>query len=430
MMNVSRHYPPPTAPHLPMTRVLPLICLAVLHALVDAVAMFIEPLWPELTRNLSLSPDGLFVLLSVASLSPNFSQMFFGYLQDRRGSRYLLWLGPALAALLIPCLGLATGPVLLGVLLFAGYVAVGSFHPEAAVFAGTVFPERRTRGLAIFMFGGTIGLGLGPMVSGNLVRSFGAESLAWLVPLLLPAVAAAFVPLRKIQQSVAPRPKAESESGGPPAHSRWKLALLLLLVCSLRVVPNTGLTKALAFTLEARGCESNVIGNIQSLFLVSGSLGMLLVGARFSHGWERRLMVWSPLAAVPWLAALSYPECPQWLICMLLIPAGLILVGTTPVMVSYAHQLFPRDTGMASALTMGLSWGVSGLISARMIPYFTQAGHPEWLFAAFIPCILISCVGALLLPGVETAEAPAESDAAQTCAAERPVAAAAPSFNR
>ena len=45
----------------------------------------------------------------------------------------------------------------------------------------------------------------------------------------------------------------------------------------------------------------------------------------------------------------------------LLVPSGVVLVGTTPAMVSYAHQLFPRDAGKASALTMGLSWGTSGL---------------------------------------------------------------------
>lgn len=381
-----------------MSRVLPLVCLAILHALVDAVAMFVEPLWPELAHDLKLSPDGLFLLLSVAGLSPNFSQMFFGYLQDRHGSKYLLWLGPCIAAVLLPCLGLAGSPAVLAMLLFSGYVAVGSFHPEAAVFAGTILPERRTRGLALFMFGGTVGLGLGPMLSGNLARSFGIDSLAWLVPALVVAVLLVYAPLRTLAQPGVSASEGRHGDARPSAMSRWKLVALLLLVSSLRVVPNTGMTKAIAFTLEAHGSESNVIGNIQSLFLVSGSLGMLLIGARFSHGWERPLMVWSPIAALPFLAGLALPNVPQWLICVLLIPSGIVLVGTTPVMVSYAHQLFPRDTGMASALTMGLSWGISGLISARMITGLTEAGHPEWLFAAFIPCVLISCGTALWLP--------------------------------
>src|SRR4029077_14583248 len=67
----------------------------------------------------------------------------------------------------------------------AGYTAIGSFHPEGAVFAGKLLPEHRTRAISLFMFGGTMGLGIGPALSGNLVRLHGLDALAWLaVPLL------------------------------------------------------------------------------------------------------------------------------------------------------------------------------------------------------------------------------------------------------
>src|SRR5262245_2612996 len=115
-----------------MSRYLPLLCLALMHALVDAVAMFIEPLWPELQRSLELSRTDLFVLLSITSVAPNFSQLVFGYVQDRYGSRYLLWLGPAVAAICLSALGLVHSVLTLGALLTVGYVAVGSFHPEGA----------------------------------------------------------------------------------------------------------------------------------------------------------------------------------------------------------------------------------------------------------------------------------------------------------
>ena len=86
-----------------------------------------------------------------------------------------------------------------------------------------------------------------------------------------------------------------------------------------------------------------------------------------------------------------------------------MLIGTTPAMVSYAHQMFPRDTGMASALTMGLSWGTSGLAVAAMTPVFAEQLHrPALLFAAFIPCLLFSAGGAMLLPHVEPIPASAQ----------------------
>ncbi|MSR56203.1 MAG: MFS transporter [Planctomycetaceae bacterium] len=382
-----------------MNRYLPIFCLAMTHALVDAVAMFIEPLWPELRHSLHLTQWQFFALVSLTQVAPNFSQLLFGFVQDRWGSRYLLWLGPMVAAATLCALGFAGTPAMLGLLLTVGYIAVGSFHPEAAVTSSLALPGQRTRGLSLFMVGGTAGLALGPMLSGNLTEAWGLTSLIWLA---LPAIA-----LLGAVHWILRRTATGAEAAAPPAHalhapqlgSRWKLALLLLTVCSLRVVPNAGLTKALAFTLEARGFETSVIGNMQSLFLASGSLGMLLVGTRFRHGTERSVMIWSALGAIPLMAGLSIPGCPTWLMVLLLIPTGVVLVGTTPAMVSYAHQIFPQDAGMASALTMGLSWGTSGLIVAGLVSWtIDHASSPAMLFATLIPSLILAAAGALALP--------------------------------
>jgi FSR family fosmidomycin resistance protein-like MFS transporter len=365
------------------------------------MGMFVEPLWPELRKSLDLSQSQLFYLFSITAVAPNFSQIVFGFVQDRYGSRYLLWLGPAVAAICLTTIGLAGSAAWLGLLLAVGYLFIGSFHPEGAVFAGQLLPERRTRAISLFMFGGTMGLSVGPTLSGNLVQRFDLHALEWLAaPALLLIVAITLVSRRSVAAAAVPHP--------PPAHAaahslaaRWKLALFLLLVCSLRVVPNSGMTRALAFTLEERGCEAGFIGNVQSLFLVCGSLGILVVGSRFGHGSERQMIVYSSLAAIPLMLVLAIPGCPTWLMVGLLVPSGVILVGTTPAMVSYAHQMFPRDAGMASALTMGLSWGTSGLAVAGMTPVFVEQMHqPALLFAAFVPCLAAAGLGAWALPQI------------------------------
>ena len=385
-----------------MSRYLPILCLALIHAVVDGVAMFIEPLWPELRRSLALSERELFLLLSITAIAPNFSQVLFGFVQDRYGSRYLLWLGPVAAAICLSAIGLPGSALSLGMLLAIGYIFIGSFHPEGTVFAGQLLPERRTRAISLFIFGGTLGLSLGPIVSGNLVERFGLGALQWLaVPAVVFVAVVTVISRRAIAAVTVPHPHPVSTSPQPVA-TRLKLALFLLAVCSLRVIPNTGMTRALAFTLGERGFDSGLIGNVQSLFLICGSMGILMVGSRFGHGYERQLMIYSPLAAFPLMLAMAIPGCPTWLLVALLVPSGLILIGTTPAMVSYSHQLFPHDAGMASALTMGLSWGTSGLAVAGMTPVFVDQLHqPALLFAAFAPCLAASAAGALLLPHIE-----------------------------
>ncbi len=373
-----------------------------MHALVDAVAMFIEPLWPELRKSLDLSERELFILLSIVAVAPNFSQVLFGFVQDRYGSRYLLWLGPAVAAVCLTSIGLTGSAIWLGVLLAVGYIFIGSFHPEGAVFAGQLLPEQRTRAISLFVFGGTMGLSLGPTLSGNLVQNFDLSALQWLAVPALVLIAVITFFSRQAVSTVAVTHELPVPANALPLASQWKLAFFLLLVCSLRVVPNSGMTRALAFVLKDREFETGAIGNIQSLYLACGSFGILLIGSRFGHGYERKLMIYSPLAAIPLMLGLAIPGCPTWLLVSLLVPSGLVLIGTTPAMVSYSHQLFPRDTGMASALTMGLSWGTSGLAVAGMIPVFVdQMREPALLFSAFVPCLAAAGLGALLLPQID-----------------------------
>ncbi|MEE3286111.1 MAG: hypothetical protein VX311_16130, partial [Planctomycetota bacterium] len=159
-----------------------------------------------------------------------------------------------------------------------------------------------------------------------------------------------------------------------------------------------------SFTLADRGFDERTVGLVQSLFLVSASVGMTLMAVLFPAGWERRFMVACPLLGLPLLAVWGWNGCPTWLLIGVLVPTGLVLWGTTPTMVSYAQQLFPRGAGVASAMTMGLAWGVGGLIEAPFTTYFQDIDRPQLAVWAFLPFLFVASVGAMFLPkaGVES----------------------------
>ena len=112
-------------------------------------------------------------------------------------------------------------------------------------------------------------------------------------------------------------------------------------------------------------------------------------------------MIACPLMGIPLLLALGWSGCPNWLFVSLLVPTGFVMWGTTPAMVSYAQQLFPRGAGMASAITMGLAWGIGGLLHAPVTAYFREAGTPQTAFWGFIPFLVLAGLGAMLLPKVD-----------------------------
>ena len=385
-----------------MRRYLPLVCLALLHTVVDTTALLVSPLWKRLTVECGLIGASLLAVMLAHSLPTSLAQGVFGFLRERCRMGWLLLVGPVVAAVCLTTIGFAAAPgrvaVLCGLFIVGG-VAVGAFHPEAAVRAGKLLPENRTRGLAIFMLGGSLGLSLGPLLSGFVVGRWDLVGLAYLLPGMLLLIPFLFWGAKGSARE-NPTASVRRVSLKEMFDGRTGLAVFVLLVCSCRLVPNMGMSKVIAFTLAGsdRGFDEQTIGGVQSLFLISASVGMSLLAMLFPGGWERRFMVACPLMGVPLLAVWGWEGCPTWLLIAVLIPTGLVLWGTTPTMVSYAQQMFPRGAGMASAITMGLAWGVGGLIEAPFTTYFHDIGRPQLAVWAFLPFVGTAGLAALFLP--------------------------------
>ncbi len=375
-----------------------LICLALLHTVVDTCAMIVEPLWGELQQGLALGTVWLFFVLTTQSIAPSASQMLFGYWRDRHPMRRALWAGPVIAAVCMSCIGFTDSVFVLSALLLVGGFAIGAFHPEAAVLAGRIIPGQRTRSLSIFMFGGALGLATGPLLSGAVVRAWGNEGLIWLLPGFAVCIVLLMAFGRPGWKTVPAEIPNHSRTLSEMFEGRGRLALHILIVCSLRLVPNMAMGKVIAFMLKSQGAGPFTVGAVQSTFLGAASLGMLLMAWKFRTGWERNFMVWCPILAAPLLLVLGLPACPRWLFIGLLVPTGMVLWGTTPVMVGYAHQKFPRAAGLASAITMGTAWGFAGLIQSGITSYYADQPAPQLALCVFVPFLLAAGIGAKFLP--------------------------------
>jgi FSR family fosmidomycin resistance protein-like MFS transporter len=381
------------------SRVPLLLALMFSHTLVDTCAVLIGPLWGMLRERFGWGQSALSIVLTVQALSPSLSQGVFGYFRDRREARYLLWLGPMMAAICASLVGWITNSYVLCASMILAGIGIGAYHPEAAVSASRIYPQYKTRVLSLFLFGGCVGLAAGPVISGMPVAYFdGMKGLIVVGPIFVVLIGLTYwLGLSKI-------PAQPVKAAGPAKsihqmlEGKIGLALLILLTSSLRLVPNMAMDKLLAFYLSAKGANPFVIGCYQSVFLASASIGMLLMAWRFPAGGERKAMMICPLIGLPLMWGLSQENAPAWMMLALLVPSGAILWGTTSAIVSFAHQQFPQGAGVASALTMGVSWGVGGILQAQLTSIFVAQGHPQRAFLAFIPCLLISAIGAYFLP--------------------------------
>jgi FSR family fosmidomycin resistance protein-like MFS transporter len=381
-----------------------LMFLVLAHCLVDTFASLLAPLWPALQDRVTPGTGSGHWAYVTWSLSTSVSQLFFGYWGDRGRSRWLIWAGPALGVVCLSAIGFVHSLAMLNVLLIVGGLGIAAFHPEAAALAGASAPGSRSRAMSLFAVGGSIGQAAGPIYSGIVTTRYGLPALAW-------SAAWGLGLLALLRLGMGNGPVDSSERGDGRALD-WREILrerggamgLVLLIGVLRVVAILGVPIALAFALKARGEAYDRIGLAQGVFLAGNGAGSLACAMFARRAGERRVLWALPLPLVPLLWFLPAAGFAALLAGVGV--AGMLLGATMPILVSYGQQLLPEGRRTASSITMGVTWGLGGLIVAALLAACERVQRPELAFTLFAVACLASSTLCAWLPEPEPHERP------------------------
>jgi len=375
-----------------------LAMLAGMHFLVDIVAGTANPLWPGLEDKMLVDRGGLLWVYVCWTLTNSFGQLLFAIWADRRPSPWLIWVGPLLGILGLSFIGFANSPLALAAMFVCGAMGVAAFHPEAAAKAGSLFPQNRSRAMAIFALCGYLGQAVGPFYSGQITDKIGFRGLAVTMLWGLPVLIALWIGLRRVDPLPLDRPKTKKAPNGRAALPGSTL-VLLLAVGSLRILPALGTPLALAYILKAAEAPNAVIGAVQSAFMAGIGFGAMACAAFLHRRWERRALWFFPLVAAPLLGLLTFAT--GWMLVGLVALCGLLLGVTMPVYISYGQQLLPHGQRVASSITMGVSWGIAGGIVALAMWILNQSDSLYLIFSFFAVMSLLSSFLCHLLPTPE-----------------------------
>ena len=332
-----------------------LFLTALCHFCVDSYATLLAPILPLVNERMGLSLAYAGLLGTIVSLC-NLSQPLMGLWADRMSRRYLVLVGALLTAVFSPLIGVAPNYTVLLIVLALGGLGVAAFHPQSFSLAGDLSGNRRSFGLSLFIFGGTMALGIAPLWVPYYTTVFGLESLPWLS---LPGIAAAilvfrYVPLEnptvKRSRSIGVR-----ESLGPQAVP----LLLITLVVIARSAAGMGFGFYLTVLAHERGLSLVQGGGMLAIYNVSGVVGSLAVGY-LADRIEPKPMVWGGLLLAG--PALYYFVGSTGLLSYVLLFIGGGLIGSSnSVLVAVAQELAPDNSGLASSLPLGFSWGIASL---------------------------------------------------------------------
>ena len=365
------------------------------HIVVDAYTNIYAPLLPLLMPALGLSYAAAGTLAMCFQMANSVSQLGFGALADRWQPRTLVVLGPLLAVIVLSFIGLATSPFTLGVILVLGGLGGAAFHPPAAALVYRLADHRKGLAMSAHLSGGSLGFAFAPVLFAPFIATMG---LGWSPLIMLPGLLALAITLRH----VPPMPL-------PPAHERSTLATLrpaavplslLYFTIVLRTTTSYGFMTFAPTLLTEGGFTIGEASTAVSIYLFASGVGGFVGGPLADRYGPRRVILWSLIAAVPFMAVA--PRLSPTGFTAMLALGGLLLQSTLPISVTFAQSFVKGGAATVSSLMMGFAWGMGSLFVPLIGAGADRFGIEQTLAVlAFVP-LLAACL-AYRLPEQATA---------------------------
>jgi FSR family fosmidomycin resistance protein-like MFS transporter len=326
------------------------------HFVVDCYGNMYAPLLPLLIPQLGLSLKTVGVLAMCYQMASSVSQLGFGTLADRWRPRVLLMGGPILSVMVLSLIGTSTSTAMLAAILLIGGLGGAAFHPPAAALVHSVSGERKGFAMSTHISGGSLGFALAPLVFAPAIVWMG-RSLAWLVA--IPGLIALSYTLRLMRR--VPIPQKHEQQGWRYLRPYARPLALLYVIVVLRTLTTNSLAVFLPVLLTNQGMSIQQASAAVSFYLFISTVGGFVGGPLADVYGPRRVIVWTLVAAVPFLLAGQLAS--GWLLTVLIAIGGFLLQSTLPINVTFGQQIAPVSAATVSSLMMGFAWGVGSLLA-------------------------------------------------------------------
>jgi MFS transporter, FSR family, fosmidomycin resistance protein len=355
--------------------------IASTHVVVDAYTNIYAPLLPLLIPRLNLSLATAGTLAMCFQMANSVSQLGFGALADRWRPRVLVIAGPLVAVLALSMIGLATTPLLLGAILVFGGFGGAAFHPPAAALVYKLADHRKGTAMSAHLSGGSLGFSLAPVLFAPFIAAMG---LGYSPLIVIPGLLALSWTLRQVPPMELPH-KHERLTWTTLKPAAVPLSLLYFTIV-LRTATTYGFMTFTPTLLTQSGFTIAEASTAVSLYLFASGVGGFLGGPVADRVGPRRVIVWTMITAVPFMALA--PHLPPIGFTAMLAIGGFLLQSTLPISVTFAQTFVKGGAATVSSLMMGFAWGMGSLTVPLIGMGADRFGiQPTLAVVAFIPLL-------------------------------------------
>ena len=375
--------------------------IASTHVVIDGYTNIYAPLLPLFIPHLHLSLATAGTLAMCFQMANSVSQLGFGALADRWRPRLLVIAGPLLAVVVLSFVGVANSPLMLGVILVVGGLGGAAFHPPAAALVYRMADHRKGLAMSVHLSGGSLGFSAAPILFAPFIANLG---LQWSPLIMIPGLIALSWTLRQVPPLTLPA--AHERSTWTSLRPAAVPLSLLYFTIVLRTATTYGFMTFTPTLLTRQGFTIGEASVAVSVYLFASGIGGFLGGPLADRIGPRRVIVWSLIAAVPFMA--MAPQLSPLGFTALLAIGGLLLQSTLPISVTFAQTLVTGGAATVSSLMMGFAWGMGSLAVPLIGAGADRFGIQATLTVlAFVPLLAAGLAWGLPSTGKASAE-PAE----------------------
>ena len=361
------------------------------HFVNDCYIGFFTPVLPLLIEKLALSLTAASGLAAIPSIASSVFQPLYGMASDRIRGRFFILLGPLLSIIGMGLIGVAPNAMWLGFLLLLAGIGAAAFHPQAVAAAGTVSGHRKGLGISVFIFGGSLGFALGPLVIIGMIQLVGLER-SWYI--VLPGILSVGLLALALRIPTEVTDRKQMPSLIAAFQGTYTPMALLFTIAVIREFTRLAVVTFLPIFLSRQGHSLMAGGVTLALFSLAGAVGGM-VGGSLSDTWGRKaVIITSGVVCVPLLYGMFHSN--GLLALTLLSFAAATLSGANATVIAFAQELVPARAGTASSLVMGLGWGVAGLMLIGFGRLADGLGVvPALDLVVLLPLLTVGCAIAL-----------------------------------
>jgi FSR family fosmidomycin resistance protein-like MFS transporter len=342
-------------------------------------------------HGLSNAQLGLVTLAFTATSS--LTQPLFGYFSDTHGRRWFVPATLVWGAICAASYGFVSSYLaFIGLAALAG-IGSGAFHPLGASNAAAVSSdEHRNAAMSWYTVAGSLGYGLGPIVSSLLLAVFGPRgTLAFLVPGFT-AAGLIWTQMRVVERAREARAAMVKAARTAP---QWGPLTRVILVTMARSWVFFSVLQLSPIWFSELGYSRAFYGPLAAVTIAAGAFGTLAGGSFADRVGQRRIIVGSLLLTIPTLLLYVALPGPQAFIFASLF--AFFCDASVSVTLVMAQLLVPGRVGVASGVILGLGFVTGGIgvpITGRLADVFGM----QVALASLVVVLLLGSLVALTVP--------------------------------